>query len=109
MKKIKKVMTRATLFMYGVMASPVMTITAAKKNEEDEVDVSAVTDPLNTIKVIFIAIAAGVGVIILVKNLMELSTAYQDRDSASMWSAIKGCVAGFLLASISTVIGILGF
>jgi C-terminal processing protease CtpA/Prc len=49
-----------------------------------------------------------VGVIILAKNVMEFAQAYQQQDSSSMNSAIKGIVAGLIMAAISSVLTFLG-
>ena len=74
-----------------------------------DTDVSTVTDPLNNLKTLLIAIVAAVGVIILVKNVMEFAQAYQAQDSSTMHSALKGIVAGIIMAGISAVITFLGF
>lgn len=50
-----------------------------------------------------------VGVIILAKNVMEFAQAYQQQDSSTMNSALKGIVAGSMMAGISTVLTFLGF
>ena len=57
------------------------------------------------IEPIFVA----VGVIILAKNVMEFAQAYQQQDSSTMNSALKGVVAGIIMAGISTVLTFLGF
>lgn len=66
-------------------------------------DTSAVTQPL------VIAVIGAVGVIILAKNVMEFAQAYQQQDSSTMNSALKGIVAGVMMAGISTVLTFLGF
>ena len=55
------------------------------------------------------AIIGAIGVIILAKNVMEFAQAYQAQDSSTMNSALKGIVAGVMMAGISSVLGILGF
>ena len=40
-----------------------------------------------------IAVIGAVGVIILAKNVMEFAQAYQQQDSSTMNSALKGIVA----------------
>ena len=102
--KMKKLVTRASIIWYSLM----MTTTNVLAKEED-VDVSSVTKPLDTIKTIFLAIAGAVGVIIIVKNLIELGTAIQDRDTPSLMSALKGLAGGFIVAAASTVLVLLGF
>ena len=72
-------------------------------------DTSAVTAPLDNLKTLVIAIIGTVGVIILAKNVMEFAQAYQQQDSSTMNSALKGIVAGVMMAAISSVLTILGF
>ena len=72
-------------------------------------DTSSVTKPLDNLKTLVIAIIGAIGVIILAKNVMEFAQAYQQQDSSTMNSALKGIVAGVMMAGISSVLGILGF
>ena len=72
-------------------------------------DTSTITQPLDNLKTLVIAIIGAVGVIILAKNVMEFAQAYQQQDSPTMNSAIKGIVAGVIMAGISTVLSFLGF
>lgn len=69
----------------------------------------AVTQPLENLKTLIIAVIGAVGVIILAKNVMEFAQAYQQQDSSTMNSALKGIVAGVMMAGISTVLTFLGF
>ena len=61
-------------------------------------DTSAVTQPLENLKTLIIAVIGAVGVIILAKNVMEFAQAYQQQDSSTMNSALKGIVAGVMMA-----------
>ena len=72
-------------------------------------DTSAVTQPLENLKTLIIAVIGAVGVIILAKNVMGFAQAYQQQDSSTMNSALKGIVAGVMMAGISTVLTFLGF
>lgn len=72
-------------------------------------DTSAITKPLDNLKTLIIAVIGAVGVIILAKNVMEFAQAYQQQDSSTMNSALKGIVAGVMMAGISTVLTFLGF
>lgn len=69
----------------------------------------AVTRPLENLKTLVIAVIGAVGVIILAKNVMEFAQAYQQQDSSTMNSALKGIVAGVMMAGISAVLTFLGF
>ena len=70
---------------------------------------NAITQPLNSLKTLMLAVIGAVGVIILAKNVMEFAQAYQQQDSSTMNSALKGIVAGIMMAGISTVLTFLGF
>ncbi len=72
-------------------------------------DTSSITQPLTNLKTLVVAIIGAVGVIILAKNVMEFAQAYQQQDSSTMNSAIKGIVAGIIMAGISTVLSFLGY
>ena len=69
----------------------------------------SITQPLDSLKTLLLSVIGAVGVIILAKNVMEFSQAYQQQDSSSMNSALKGIVAGIMMAGISTVLTFLGF
>lgn len=70
---------------------------------------STITGPLDSLKTLVISVIGAVGVIILAKNVMEFAQAYQQQDSSTMNSALKGIVAGIIMAGISTVLTFLGF
>ncbi len=72
-------------------------------------DTSAVTKPLDNLKTLIIAVIGAVGIIILAKNVMEFAQAYQQQDSSTMNSALKGIVAGIMMVGISSVLSFLGF
>ena len=71
-------------------------------------DTSAVTKPLDNLKTLVIAVIGAVGVIILAKNVMEFAQAYQQQDSSTMNSALKGLVAGALRAGGACVLAWFG-
>ena len=56
-----------------------------------------------------IFLIGAIGIIILAKNVMEFAQAYQAQDSSTMNSALKGIVAGIIMAGIATVLTFLGF
>ena len=72
-------------------------------------DTSSVTKPLENLKTLVLAVIGAIGIIILAKNVMEFAQAYQAQDSATMNSALKGIVAGVIMAGIATVLTFLGF
>ena len=94
--------------------APAMVATTMSVSQVTEVvnaatDTSSVTAPLDNLKTLIIAVIGAVGVIILAKNVMEFAQAYQQQDSSTMNSALKGIVAGVMMAGISSVLTILGF
>lgn len=89
--------------------SGVITMTAIECTNVMAADTSSVTKPFDNLKTLVIAIIGAIGVIILAKNVMEFAQAYQQQDSSTMNSALKGIVAGVMMAGISSVLGILGF
>lgn len=70
---------------------------------------SGATNALDTLKTGLFAIIAGVGVILIGKNIMEISTAFQQQDSASLNNGIKGLIAGILMAGVGGIVTALGF
>ena len=72
-------------------------------------DTSAITKPLDNLKTLVVAVIGAVGLIILAKNVMEYAQAFQASETSTMNSALKGIVAGAIMAGISAVITFLGF
>lgn len=113
-KKAKGMVKKAVACVSGLMYSSLAVNVVAFAADDDDKkssggDVSAITKPLDNLKLLLIAVVGAIGVIILVKNVMEMAQAYQAQDSSGMSSALKGIVAGLMMAGISTVLGILGF
>lgn len=113
-KKAKGMVKKAVACVSGLMYSSLAVNVVAFAADDDDKkssggDVSAITKPLDNLKILLIAVVGAIGVIILVKNVMEFAQAYQGQDSSGMSSALKGIVAGLMMAGISTVLGILGF
>ena len=110
-QKIKRVVCpkmwgKALVMLLGVMVITVMMPTTCFAAGTGT---AAITQPLENLKTLMIAIIGAVGVIILAKNVMEFAQAYQQQDSATMNSALKGIVAGVMMAGISAVLAFLGF
>lgn len=101
----KKVILPAVAATVMTMADMSATVYAAG----DGGGTAAVTKPLENLKSLLIAVIGAVGVIILAKNVMEFAQAYQQQDSSTMNSALKGIVAGVMMAGISSVLTFLGF
>lgn len=95
----------AVITAAGVVACNAMTIPVYAA----AAGTTAITQPLNSLKTLMLAVIGAVGVIILAKNVMEFAQAYQQQDSSTMNSALKGIVAGIMMAGISSVLTFLGF
>lgn len=103
LSKTKKAVTAFCGAAYFAVNAMSMTVLAAGGGA------GAITKPLDNLKTLVIAVIGAVGVIILAKNVMEFAQAYQQQDSSTMNSALKGIVAGVMMAGISTVLTFLGF
>lgn len=102
MRHIKEKVLKTVVAVMAACCAMVTRVCAAS-------DTSAITAPLDNLKTLVMAIIGAVGVIILAKNVMEFAQAYQQQDSSTMNSALKGIVAGIMMAGISTVLTFLGF
>ena len=103
LSRAKKALTAACGAVYFAVSGVPMTVLASGGGT------GAITQPLDNLKTLVIAVIGAVGVIILAKNVMEFAQAYQQQDSSTMNSALKGIVAGVMMAGISTVLSFLGF
>ena len=94
LSKVKKAVAAACGAGYMAMNAMPLTVFAAQAG-----GTQAITQPLDNLKTL----------VILAKNVMEFAQAYQQQDSSTMNSALKGIVAGIMMAGISTVLTFLGF
>lgn len=108
-KKMKGFMSRAKKKLVPAISGGLMGVMLMSTTCFAASGTSAVTQPLDNLKTLVIAVIGAVGVIILAKNVMEFAQAYQQQDSSTMNSALKGIVAGVMMAGISTVLTFLGF
>ena len=67
-----------------------------------------ITTGLNNLKSLVLSVVAVIGIIMVVKNVMEFSSAYQQQDSSGMNSALKGIVGGLMMAFVGAILGLLG-
>lgn len=114
MKKLGNIKRKVTAFVSGVaMTTTMMTTQVLAAGTTGGTGTAGgtttVTQPLENLKTLLIAVIGAVGVIILAKNVMEFAQAYQQQDSSTMNSALKGIVAGVMMAGISAVLTFLGF
>ena len=109
-RKMKETMKKGWLKVESVVAAIAMAVVLAPATcFAAGTGTAGITQPLENLKTLIIAVIAAVGVIILAKNVMEFAQAYQQQDSATMNSALKGIVAGVMMAGISAVLAFLGF
>ena len=110
MKRFKEMKKKMVAGVAGaVMAVNMLPIQVFAASGGTTASTSTITQPLDNLKTLVIAVIGAVGVIILAKNVMEFAQAYQQQDSSTMNSALKGIVAGVMMAGISTVLTFLGF
>ncbi len=108
-KKIKQGWEKVKAGVLGIVAGAWLLPMVCQAEEGEGAGTGSVTAPLENLKTLIIAVIGAVGVIILAKNVMEFAQAYQQQDSATMNSALKGIVAGVMMAGISAVLAFLGF
>lgn len=108
-KNMKGIIGRAKKKLIPAISGSIMSVMLMSTTCFAASGTSAVTQPLDNLKTLVIAVIGAVGVIILAKNVMEFAQAYQQQDSSTMNSALKGIVAGVVMAGISTVLTFLGF
>lgn len=108
-QKTKSVSSNIKRIAAGFCGAAYLTVSAMPMTVLAAGGTGAVTQPLDNLKTLVIAVIGAVGVIILAKNVMEFAQAYQQQDSSTMNSALKGIVAGVMMAGISTVLTFLGF
>lgn len=108
-QKIMRGLSKIQRTVAGFCGMVYLTVSAMPVTAFAASGTSAVTQPLDNLKTLVIAVIGAVGVIILAKNVMEFAQAYQQQDSSTMNSALKGIVAGVMMAGISTVLTFLGF
>lgn len=109
LSKVKKAVAAVCGAGYMAMNAMPLTVFASQAAGTPATGTQAITQPLENLKTLVIAVIGAVGVIILAKNVMEFAQAYQQQDSSTMNSALKGIVAGIMMAGISTVLTFLGF
>ncbi len=99
--KIKKLGLLVTLFSMSVTSGAFASTSGAASTD-------SILAPINNLKVLVIAIVGLAGVIILVKEIMEFSSAYKAADGTGMQSALKGIIGAVLMIGISAVLTFLG-
>lgn len=86
-------------------AMPIKGVTIKGDDESDSV-VNSVTAPMKTLIKVILGVMSVIGVFMLIKSLMDLITAIQDRDNSGMYSAGKGMAVSFLMIAITPVVNL---
>lgn len=107
LEKNRKVLIYMALYA-SVQMNTVVCYAKVKKKTEAEAKSEDVVAALGNLKTLLTVIVSAVGVVVLVKNIMEFASAYQQADSSGMNTAVKGIVGGFMMFSIGSVITFLG-
>ena len=107
LEKNRKVLIYKALYA-SVQMNTVVCYAKVKKKTEAEAKSEDVVAALGNLKTLLTVIVSAVGVVVLVKNIMEFASAYQQADSSGMNTAVKGIVGGFMMFSIGSVITFLG-
>lgn len=69
----------------------------------------AIMAPINSLKALVIGIIGAIGVIVLGFGILEFGSAVQAQDPSQQTAGIKKIVGGILMASVSLIMGFLGF
>lgn len=111
MKKLQKIKNRKGRNSFSVSMLTLMLFGAYSRVTfaAGEGGFDSATSALDTLKTGFFAIIAGIGVIMIGKNIMEISTAFQQQDITSLNNGIKGLVAGILMAGVGGIVSAMGF
>lgn len=68
--------------------------------------------PVKTIRLLsslMLAIVSAYGVFVIIKNIMDLGPAIEQKDTASIGSAVKGIIGGAIMAFAGGILSFLGF
>ena len=65
-------------------------------------------NPLRNLITLLLSAVTLVGIVIIIKNIAEFSTAWKSNDESGTSSAIKGFVGGLLMAGIGGLLTFLG-
>lgn len=74
---------------------------AAKKT-----DVKEVTDGIDTLKQIALAIVGGIGAVFLCFGVVDFASAISNHDSSQQLAGIKKAVAGIVMIAVPTIVAL---
>lgn len=100
---IKKSMAWLLILMAGIKISVVAAYATA-----GTADISKVTAPINNLVMLLEAIAAAIGVLIVIWNVIKLGQALPAHDNAAINMAILGITGGAIMTVTGSVLAIMG-
>lgn len=71
--------------------------------------IDQVTKPIDQLKTLFIAVGSGIGVIFVIKSIIELGTAFSQQDMPSIRMALLGLIGGAMIAAVGALLAFFGF
>lgn len=95
-------------FGMSVMSGIMKYVPICMASEADDI-AQQVTQPMNTLLSVVLAVLACVGAYILVKAVTELINAIQQQDNSGIFHAGRGIAAGLLLISIKLIMKLFGY
>lgn len=102
--------TKAAAIANSVFFSGTTTLmTATAESGATDVNELGPVQALKNLASLLMAIVSLIGIIIIVKNIMELGPAIQQQDSGTVNNAIKGIVGGAIMAGVGIILAFLGF
>ncbi len=101
---IRKIVTRVitTVIMINMMSVNVFAAGIMATGTD------AILQPVKMLQTLFFAIIAAVGMFLIGKGILELTTAIPQRDSTAIKEAVLYIVGGVIAAGISSVLTFLG-
>lgn len=93
----------------GAVGAGMLSVMSAVPVLADDSGVGTVDSGMKVIKTVAIGIVSTIGVVVLVKGIMNLGSAISQRDSTGMAQAGAECAGGLLMAGAGIAIGLLGF
>lgn len=103
-KKISVVGCSALLLMPGNSQC----VMAATAGGTTSTGIPQVDNILNGLKMLFLGVVAGIGLIVLIKAIGDTAQAYQEKDSHGIYDGVRGIVAGAIMVFAGALLAIFG-
>ena len=103
--KIKKAIVKSEAFIGAFVTTQIITasnnkILAAYSNA----DISSVTDGINILKDIALAVVGGIGVIFLSLGVVDFATSLSAHDTSQQIQGIKKAIAGVIMIAVPVIL-----